>query len=875
MQNMKNFIRPTFLTGFICCCLLLWQLRAVAQIPKPVDVFGFEPGADYKLADYAQTLDFYSRLDNASDRVKMVEIGRSVQGRPLMLMFISSEKNLQQLEQWRSISEQLSKAKIEEATARQLAGIGKAIVWVDAGLHASEKACAQMIPELAYRMVTEETLEMQKIRENVVTLVMPNMNPDGLDIVTSWYRSMLGTPHETTNPPWLYHPYVGHDNNRDWFMNNMPETQAVSKQLYEQWFPQIVYNHHQTAPAWTRIFIPPFANPVNPNIHPGVTTGVNQVGVAMANRFAMNKMPGVISQVSFDMWWNGGMRTVPYFHNQIGILTETAQPSPTPQTYKKESKPKTIRGVPTDGTSIFYADPWEGGESHFRDAVDYMLVSTMAVLDLAATRKEQYLFNIYQMGKDAVQGKEGGFAYIIPAEQWDKGEAVNLVNILRMGGVEVQKASKDFTANGIKYTAGSFIVYCAQAFRPYVVDLLERQVYPDLRQYPGGPPDAPYDIAGWTLPLQMGVKVDKIPSSFSAVTEEIKGRAAVTPGQVLGKASFGFALSPNENAAVKAINILLKSGATVGIAKESFTSGKQRFGAGTYLIENTSGVRSKVLSLARELGLQFTGLQASPMIPLKQLKPGRVGIYKSWRASMDEGWTRWLLEQYAFDVDTLHDKDLVQKDLKLYQTIIIPDQEKAAILNGYKAGDMPQEYVGGMGKAGVTALKNYVEQGGSLITFDAASDFAVEQFELPLKNIVDKVPSKDFYIPGSLLKINIDKKSALTYGMPQTAAVSFNKSRAYTLDKSQTAPLGKGDMREKVKLEVEVVASYANKDLLMSGWALGEEKITGQAAVVQVKRGQGKIVLFAFPPQFRGQPRGTYKLFFNAIYDSSEIYALN
>ena len=352
---------------------LLTALTAGAQVPKPADVFGFEPGADYKLANYPMMFDYYQRLDKASDRVQMIEIGKSTLGKPLLLLFISSEENLKQLDRWRDTSEQLSRAKINEAKARQLATEGKAVVWLDAGLHASELACAQMMTELAYRIATEETSEMKKIRDQVITLVMPEMNPDGLDIMADWYRANLGTPYETTNPPWLYHHYVGHDNNRDWFMNNMPETKAVSEMLYTRWYPQIVYNHHQTSPSWTRIFIPPFADPVNPKIHPGVTTGVNLVGSAMANRFAMNKMPGVVSRLTFSMWWNGGMRTVPYFHNQIGILTETAHATPTPRYYPPDSMPKLVgRGVTasTSATEVFYPYPWKGGESHFRDAVN-------------------------------------------------------------------------------------------------------------------------------------------------------------------------------------------------------------------------------------------------------------------------------------------------------------------------------------------------------------------------------------------------------------------------------------------------------------------------------------------------------------------------
>jgi len=486
---MKSIL-PNFLSGvFLSVCILLLNNSAlISQVPHPKDVYGFTPGDDYKLATYDQMLEYYKLLDEASDRVVMKEIGKSVLGKPLLLLFISSKENINQLEHYRDISEKLARARIDEQTASQLAATGKAIVWVDGGLHATEVAHGQMTSLLAHRIATEESPEMQKIRENTIVLLMPVMNPDGLDIVASWYKQNQGTPFETTRPPWLYHFYVGHDNNRDWFMNNMPESQAVTQVLYNEWYPQIVYNHHQTGPSWTRIFIPPFADPVNPNIHPGVTTGVNMVGSAMANRFAIKKMPGAVSKVIYSMWWNGGMRTVPYFHNMIGILTETSHATPTPRYYDPDSIPKSIAarrggGYSTRGTDVFYAYPWKGGESHFSDPVSYMITASMATLRLASDLREQWLHNIYQMGRDAIKAAEsdGPFAYVIPVEQWNSGEELSLINVLKIGGIEIEQATKDFKIGKTSYSAGSYVIKCAQAFRPYLIDLMEKQEYPDRR----------------------------------------------------------------------------------------------------------------------------------------------------------------------------------------------------------------------------------------------------------------------------------------------------------------------------------------------------------------------------------------------------------
>jgi len=857
---MKNLLYLLFILSF----------NLLAQIPKPSDVFGFEPGADFKLANYDQLTDYYQKLDQASDRVKLTEIGKTTLGRPMLLLFVSSAKNIANLDKYRQISQDMARAKIDQATAIQNSKDGKAIIWIDGGLHATERAPAQMLPELAYKVATEESDEMQKIRDNVIMLLMPVMNPDGLEIVVDWYKQNLGSPYETTGPPILYHHYVGHDNNRDWFMNNMPESYHVNEILYNTWYPQIVYNHHQSSPAWARIFLPPFSDPVNPNIHPGTTTGTNLVGTAMANRFAMKKMPGVISHLTFSMWWNGGMRTVPYYHNMVGILTETGHTTPTPRLYPPDSLPKEIgrgRGkVPSNGTKIFYPYPWKGGESHFRDAVDYTFTASMAVLDLAADRKEEYLYNIYSMGRDAIEANvlEDFYAYVIPADQHDYNEATNLVNILRQGGVEVHEATKDFTAGGKKYKTGSYIAYGAQAFRPYLVDLMEPQNYPDKRAYPGGPPVPPYDLAGWTLPMQMGLKVDKIGDTFKASTTEITNRATIKEGKV-SKGSFGYSLSANANHSYKAVNQLLAK----GIKIYRMTEASNDLAPGDFVVE---GGANEVNELASNLGIDFNGLNASPSGTKSELKKPKVGLYKSWMANMDEGWTRWFLTEYNFEWDTLHDEDVRTRNLDQYTAIIVPDQNPERILNGHQVGNMPEKFIGGLGLAGTLKLQEYVKAGGTLIAFDKASDLFIEQFGLPVKNVVKGLSDQKFFIPGSLIKTTVDTKHPLALGMQSEVAASFNRSRAFKMVVKSNK--GEGGTEYTVaaapRPDVEVVASYAKDGLLMSGWALNEKKyIGGKAAMMQVGHGDGNVIIFAFRPQFRGQPRATYKLVFNSIYSGS------
>jgi hypothetical protein len=847
--------------------LLCFSLVFGQKIPGPEEVIGFRMGEDYKLADYTQITDYLRLLDERSERVQMVQIGTTVLGKPMYVLFISSEDNLRQLDRWKEISTQMARARISDSEAQQLAQEGKAIVWIDGGIHSTELAATQFPPELAHMVATEESPEMQKIRDNVIFMLMPNINPDGLDIVADWYRKNLGTPYETTRPPVLYHYYVGHDDNRDWFMNTQPETRAVTNLLFREWYPQIVHNQHQTSPQWARIFIPPFSKPVNPNIHPGVVHGVNMVGNEMASRFARKNMAGVVSDVTYTMWWNGGLRTAPYYHNQIGILTETGHATPTPRFYDPDSLPKTIgNGIPTDGTAINYPDPWKGGESHFRDAVDYMLTAAMATLSIGADRKDKWLYDMYKMGRDAIEDEDLAFAYVIPAEQWDSGEAYNLVNILMQGGVEVHQASRDFEAGGTSYQKGDFILYGAQAFRPYLQDLMEKQAYPDLRLYPGGPPKTPYDLAGWTLPLQMGVRADKISEAFQVRSNQLTEFAKAPAGEVAG-GSYGYALSHRDNASAMAVNKLLASGANVYWLGEA--AGNME--AGTILIEKGSNSDNIVNSLAEETGLEFMAVDARPDVSLHQLQQPKVGLYKSWDANMDEGWTRWLLDQYSFVYDTLHDADMRSADLSQYHTIIIPDQSPHDILHGHASNAMPEAYTGGMGLQGALALQQYVEQGGTLITFDEASDFAIQQFGLPVKNVTAGLSSRDFFIPGSLIRAVVQQGHPLTYGMQDTVAASFSRSRAFeVVRQSREGEGGKEDIEKAPEPPVETLVSYAKDDLLMSGWALGEKKaIGGKSAAMRVQLGEGDIVLFGFRPQFRGQPRGTYKLIFNAIYGST------
>ena len=829
-------------------------------VPSPQDIFGFRPGDDYRLADYAMVQKYFRSLARASDRVVLERIGESSEGRPLWLAIISSADNLRRREAFRSISEQLAKARdLTDAEAAALAARGRAVLWVDGGLHATEVAHGQFTPEFAWWLATDEGEEARRIRDNVIVLLMPNMNPDGLDIVVNWYRSNVGTPFETAPVPELYHHYIGHDNNRDWYMFTQVETRAVAHQLYQVWFPQIVYNHHQSGPFPGRIWVPPFENPVNPNLDPLVVTSINQIGETMKRRFAREGKPGVSSGIVYDMWWNGSMRGAPDFHNMLGFLTETAlYRYATPHCYTDDEIPDTFGpragNLPARRATTGYPEPWLGGCWHLRDPIDYMMTATRAVADLAARFRDEYLLDIYRAGRrQIVRGEraEGGpFAYVIDVEaQHDPGAAVELLRVFRTGGIAIRRADRAFRADGQDYRRGVYVIG-PQAFRPFVVDLMEPKTYPDRRQYPGGPPDPPYDMTGYELSLQMGVRPARIRKPFAMPGPEV-ARIAPPAGGVQGARGETFALTRTRNGSVRAINALLAAGAKVFVAGRDGGTGVPD---GTFLVRGVD--RRRLDSIGVATGVWLRSLTAAPAAASVQAAP-RIGLYESYVANMPGGWTRWLLERYGFSVTTLRDHDLRNADLGSFDVIIVPDQSTASIVHGHAAGTMPPEYVGGIGEAGVANLRRFVRRGGWLFAFDRSVDFAIATFDLPLRNVVAGLSPQEFFVPGSLIRVAFFP-DPVTRGLPDAGIAFFARSQVLE-------PVGAGAET------VRIVARFAGENTLASGWAHGADAyLAGRAAGVRVPYGDGQVVALGFSPHFRGQPHNTFKLLFNTLFAAAQ-----
>ncbi len=827
-----------------------------ASIPLPDSVLGFHPGADFQLADWPSILAYLRQLDQASDRMVLEQIGQSAEGQPLVLAIISSPENLARRDRYREIAERLARAEgLDEAAAEQLAQEGKAIVWVDSGLHATEVAHGQHAPEFAYMMVAGESAELQRMRDDVILLLMPNMNPDGLNIVANWYRQNLGTPYETARLPVLYQKYVGHDNNRDWYMITQPETRAVARQLYEVWYPQIVYNHHQSAPFPARIFVPPFDDPANPNIPPLVLRGIARVGTAITTRLESEGKTGAVSRLGFTAWWNGGMRTAPYFHNMVGILTETALfRYATPRFYPPDELPAEFRdGTSSREPSMKYPMPWPGGWWRLRDPVEYMLTASFGTVDVGSRYRHDWLMNIWRMGRAGIEAGAAGnpAGWVIAPQQHDAAAVAELVNVLGRGGIEVSVADEEFEADGRRYPAGTYVVSSAQAFRNYAVDLLEPQRYPDRRLYPGGPADPPYDMAGWTLPFQMGVRVDRIEAPFDAPSEPV-AEPVRAEGRVIGSGNT-FVLDPRSNNTASAINRLLAAGSEVYWSQSPVTVGDTALPAGTVLVSGESGIEARLAQIAEEEGVVIRAASRAPRGEGWQLRTPRIGLYEPWVASMDAGWTRFLLERYGFDYSVVRDPTMRKGDLiQEFDAIILPSTSVRALAEGHRAGTMPARYTGGLSDSGVQALRRFVDDAGTLIALDASSALLIERFDLPISDALSDLGRDEFFCPGSLLRLQVDNTRPIGFGMPSEATAFFVNSRGFELEEGETG--------------VRIIASYPDAELLESGWILGEEHLRSRVAVAEVPQGAGRIVLLGFRVQFRAQPHETFKLLFNSLF---------
>jgi hypothetical protein len=822
-----------------------WAAPAIAQgpVPTPSEVTGLPIGADRTLADWPQILRYFSMLAQRSPSVKLDTIGRSTQGKPMIVAAISTPENIRRLDAILAAQKRLSDPRTLSAAAEDsLVGGTPVVIWINCNLHSSEIASSQMAMELAYTLVTTDSL--QRALRNVVIALVPSANPDGMQLIVDWYKQGLGTPFEGGPMPWLYHQYVGHDNNRDWYMVTQQESRVVSTALYTKYFPQIFYDVHQQGSNGMRLTVPPHIDPINQNVDPRIVRGINLIGQRMSWALQQAGKTGVGDGITYDLWWNGGARSTPTRHNMIGLLTEAASARiATPITIRAEevvANPRGLRNEPR----VNYPSPWLGGTWRLRDIIDYELIAAHALTMMANEMRGDLVRSMVQVARTQIS-TGAGKQYAIDAKQFDPGAALEFVQVLRRSGVTVQGED-----NTVLRTGGSWIVPLDQPYAAHARDLME------VQRWPASAGDRPYDVSGWTLPLQMGV---------ATRLETGATRTSATPAAATDACPI-----PTRGKVTMDLRDSRAYGAVFGALAQRTPVTLMRAGA---MSTATFPARALAAASSSWCGANFAATAVGERIAVTRAP--RVGLYKPWTASMDEGWTRWLFDTQKVPYTNVTDSMITRSNLRAsYDVLIIADMSLREAKDGLSSRAAPAQYAGGLGAAGVKAIGAFVAAGGTLITFDRGSELAMEAVPgMPVKRISpqSRAPARDgrarddstgaapgasIVAPGSILRTIVESGTVLTTGVPDTVPVYFTNSTAF-----ETTTANSADMYAEVALRYPADASA----MLLSGYLSGGDAIAGKPAAVDVKAGAGRVIMFGFRPQYRGQSWGTFKLLYNAI----------
>ncbi len=849
--------------AFLLPCLWLVAATAAAQVPAPETFFGFRMGADRELATWDQIQRYFEVVAARSDRVIVSSLGPTTDGRTLIAGIVSSPDNLAHLADIKAANRRLADPRtLAPEDAARLAATQRAIVAIGAGIHATEVGATQASSELLYRLATATDARTLAILREVVIVLIPSLNPDGHALVVDWYTAQKGQPWEGGPMPWLYHKYAGHDLNRDAFMQNMAENRTLATAFYREWHPHVFLTQHQMGVRGPRFFAPPNYDPIDRNYDPLIWRTAGLLGHAIALRLEQDGHSGVVQNAIYDYYWPGYEDSAPLGHNTVCLLTEAASVRvATPVNIDPAELRGSTRGLPEYRPQVNFPNPWPGGAWRLRDIVEYQLSASWGLLDAVARYREEIVGNFHAMARHAIEAGRRGhpFAFVIPADQHDPLATRKLIDLLAQGAVEIQRANGPFAAGGRTYAAGTQIVFMAQPFRAYAKTLLERQDYPG-RRVPGDSADRPYDVAGWTLPYQMGVAVDTVDAPFEWPPVTHVNAGAIPPGRLDGDArARDWLITAPGTAGTLALNRLLAMGLDVSWLTSATEAMGTNYPAGSLVVRGHD--RATIAAVVTTLGLRAAAIRTLPAhsAPVHR---ARVALYRPWFDNTDEGWTRWILEQYEFPYSTITDQDIRAGDLRSrFDVVILPDIAPDRLLEGQPVGTVPPQYTGGLGDTGARNLRLFVEAGGTLVSLDGSTPFAVDLFHLPLKNVAHD--GSDVFGPGSILRIELDTSNPLAYGMGNTAGAFFSSSSAW-----DPLPLGDGHGGPTTPATLTPFARYADRNVLMSGWLEGEQTIAGRAAAVEARVNEGRIVLLGFRAQHRAQSLGTFRLLFNALYVS-------
>ncbi|MFQ5663168.1 MAG: M14 metallopeptidase family protein [Terriglobia bacterium] len=856
-------MRTRLALGSVAAILCLSLVAAAGEVPSPEKFFGRPLGTDRCLAPYPTIVEYFDALAAASERVRVERAGTSTRGNEMLVVVLTSEANQQRLARYRAIARQLANPdSLSPEEARALIAEGKTIVLVTGTIHSTEVGSTQMAPEFAYEVATSTDPAMLAWLDDVILLLMPSINPDGQVRVIDWYNRYLGTEYEGGSMPWLYHHYVGHDNNRDFYMLTQKETRVVNDVLYHRWFPQIFLDMHQMGSTGPRMFVPPQTDPLAPEVHSMIFRLADLLGTAMGMRLEEAGKRGVGHSMIYDSYWPGGTRNTAWWKNVVGLLTEVASARIATPVYIEPGELRGGRkGFPEYGRRANFPSPWGGGWWRLRDIMDYERIALRSLLESCSRYRQDLLAAFYRLNQEGIErgASEPPYGFIVPPEQHDPVAAARLIALLLRHGIRVHQADAALSVGNTRYPAGSYVILASQPYRAFILTMLRRQRYPEVLPYMGGPVIPPYDVTSWSLPLSMGVEAVAVDVPIDdARLSRIE--APAWPGGGVARSAGGYLIPHSADSAFTAINRLLKQNKRLYWLQQASPGGR----VGDIYLPADQLSPQALTRLSSELHVPIRPLAKPPTGKAYRVRATRVGLFKPWIASIDEGWTRWLLEQYEFPYINLSNQQIKDGSFKeQIDVLLLPDLEKSIIQAGKPPArwrrfftPLPPEYAGGIGKQGGEHLKQWIEQGGTVVALNSSAGYLIELLELPVTNVLEKVKRERFDSPGSMLRLRVDNSHPLAYGMRREEAGYFARSPAF-----RTRP-------PDARFDRRVVASYPEHDdeILLSGYLKGGGLLEKRAAVVDFKVGKGRVVLLGLRAQYRAQPLRTFKLLFNSLY---------